>query len=337
VTAAAAVHNNSARSAQMTVSKRRVWRAAPVTLTLVWIFTVAAAVSIPLLAYGVYSLRGELWLPALLGLLTLTALLYAWRFGIHPRLRVTDDEVVIRNPFRTQRFKWEDITLVAPGENGLVIGSEDAQAEAWCIQKSNYATKRGRRTRSDRIVTELLDLLDAHDPPLEDVETGLRIRRARPDESRLLTRMERAASEAALAAIFPPEQYAFPTAEVARRWRRLLRDRLTRVHIIELFDAPVGFVAFNEDTVLHLGVVPHQVRRGYGSALLEYASTEMFDRGVQAAHLWVLGDNQGARSFYRAAKWKETDERRTSSAAPYPEEVEMIRPNPAAPRRRRQT
>lgn len=319
----------------MTVSTRRVWRAAPATLTVVWIFTVVAAVSIPVLAYLIYSLEGDVWVPAVLGLLTLLTVLYAWRYGLHPHVRTTDSEVVIRNPFRTHRFLWEDITLVAPGENGLLIGSEDAQAEAWCIQKSNYATKRGRRTRSDRIVNELLDMLDAHDPPLEDAEKGLRIRRARPDESRLLTRMERAASEAELSHIFPAEQYPYPNAEVLKRWRRLLRDRLTRVHIIELFDAPVGFVAFDADTLLHLGVVPHQTRRGYGSALAEYAATEMFARGVQAAHLWVLVDNTTARSFYTSLRWQETDERRDCEFPPHPQMLQLVRRNPSAPRRSR--
>ena len=41
----------------------------------------------------------------------------------------------------------------------------------------------GRVTRADRIANQLLDILELHDPPLEDEETGLRIRRARPDES----------------------------------------------------------------------------------------------------------------------------------------------------------
>ncbi|MET1005428.1 MAG: GNAT family N-acetyltransferase [Propionibacteriaceae bacterium] len=319
----------------MTVSLRRVWRAAPATLTLVWIFTIAAVISIPALAYLIYSVKGELWLPILLGVLTLLTLVYAWRFGLHPRLRTTETEVIIRNPFRTTTFLWEDITLVASGENGLIIGSEDAQAEAWCIQKSNRATRKGRRTRSDKIVNDLLDMLDALDPPLEDADTGLRVRRARPDESRLLTRMERAASEAEFGHIFPPEEFPYPTAEVAKRWRGLLRDRLTRVHILELFDAPVGFVAFSEDTVLHLGVVPHQTRRGYGTALLEYATGEMFDRGVQEAHLWVMTDNETARSFYHTLRWRETDRRRDCEFPPFPEELEMVRPNPGAPRRSR--
>jgi ribosomal protein S18 acetylase RimI-like enzyme len=318
----------------MTVSTRRVWRAAPLTLTLVWTFTVVAAVSVPVLAYVIYSLRGDVWLPTLLCALTLLTVVYAWRFGLHPLLRATDEGVVIRNPFRTQQFLWEDITLVAAGLDGLVIGTEDEEAEAWCIQKSSYATKRGRRTRADRVVAELLDLLDQHNPPVEHVGSGRRIRRARPDESRLLTRMERAASEAGLSHVFPPETYPYPTAEVAQRWQRLLRDRLTRVHILDVADKPVGFVAFSSDTVLHLGVVPDQMRRGHGSALLEYAVGEMFLRRVGSATLWVLTDNLAARSLYRSLGFSETEQRRRCEFPPFPEELQMVRTNPAAPRRR---
>jgi ribosomal protein S18 acetylase RimI-like enzyme len=314
---------------------RRVWRAGPATLVFVWLFAGAAGVAIPVLAYLIYRTDSSPVIPGLLALLTLLALVYAWRFGLHPRLRVTGRAIEVINPFRRQSFDWDDVTLIAPGENGLIVGSREGIAEAWCVQKSNYAARRGKFTRADRIANELLDILDLHDPPLEDEETGLRIRRARPDESRLLTRLERAASEDALGHLFPPEEYAYPVTEVTRRWRRLLRDRFARVHILELFDAPVGFVAFNDDTVLHLGVVPHHARRGYGSALLEFASLEIFAGGKAQASLWVLAGNEAARAFYRSHRWIDTADRRTSEYPPHPEEIRMIRRNPAAPRRSR--
>jgi hypothetical protein len=99
----------------------RVWRAGPVTLILVSIFAVAAGIVIPVLAYLVYRNGSSPWLPALLIVLTVLALLYAWRFGLHPRLRVSDQTVEIINPFRSNVFEWDDVTLVVPGENGLLI------------------------------------------------------------------------------------------------------------------------------------------------------------------------------------------------------------------------
>jgi ribosomal protein S18 acetylase RimI-like enzyme len=312
---------------------RRVWRAGPMTLLLVSAFALAAGVIIPILAYLIYQNDSTLWLPALLIVLTVLALLYVWRFGLHPKLTVTDQYIEIVNPFRRHSFDWDDITVIAPGENGLLIGSEDAAAEAWCVQKSNFASKRGRRTRADRIADQLLDIVELHDPPMEDEESGLRIRRARPDESRLLTRLERAASEDALAHIFPPMQHPYPASAVARRWRRVLRDRLMHAYLLEVRESPVGYVAFDGDTVHHLGIVPEQQRRGYGSALLEFACLEIFAAGAAEAFCWVLTDNHVARAFYRAQGWSETGERRRSEYPPHPQSLQMSHRNPHAPRR----
>jgi GNAT superfamily N-acetyltransferase len=319
----------------MSDQTRRVWRAGPATLTLVAIFTAIAAVVIPLLAYLIYRHEGTPWLSSILIVLTVAALLYAWRFGLHPKLQVTAQQIHVVNPVRRHVFDWDDVTLIAPGENGLVIGTEGAQAEAWCIQKSNSAARRGRLTRADRIAHELLDILDEHDPPLEDEETGLRIRRARPDESRLLTRLERAASEDALSHIFPPEEYPYPVNEITRRWRRLLGDRHVRVYLLELLDSPVGYVAFDSDTLLHLGVVARSTRRGFGTALLEFACREMYAGGAWEAQLWVLVDNTAAQAFYLSHRWTATQDRRRADYPPRPQEMRMVRRNPAAARRSR--
>ena len=319
----------------MSDQARRVWRAGPVTLVLVSVFALASGVVIPILAYLIYRNGSALWLPALFVLLTVLALLYAWRFGLHPRLEVTDQNVEIINPFRRYSFDWDDITVIAPGENGLLIGSEDNAAEAWCVQKSRFASQRGRLTRADRIANQLLDIVELHDPPTEDAEAGLRIRRARPDESRLLARLERAASEEALTHIFPPEQYPYPTSAVARRWRQLLRNRLMHAYLLEVRNGPAGYVAFNGDTVHHLGVVWDHQRRGYGSALLEFACMEIFGSGAREAFCWVLADNQAARAFYRARAWTETGALRKSEHPPHPEAIQLMRKNPHAPRRSR--
>ncbi len=319
----------------MTDQTRRVWRAGPATLAFVWIFAVAAGVVIPVLAYLIYSRDASPWIPGGLVLLTVLVLVYAWRFGLHPKLRVNSETVQVVNPFRRHEFHWDDITVIAPGENGLVIGTEESEAAAWCIQKSNFAARRGQLTRADRVAHELIDILELHDPPLEDDQTGLRIRRARPDESRLLTRLERAASEEAFSHIFPPEEFPYPVNAVTRRWRRTLVDRHARVYLLESFDTPVGYVAYDAKTIRHLGVVRHQTRRGYGSALLEFASREIFSGGGAEAELWVLVDNEAARAFYRANRWVETDKRRKSEYPPHPEAMLMRRHNPSAPRRSR--
>lgn len=314
---------------------RRVWRAAPGTLVAVVAFVVVAAVPVLLLAYSIWrDSRG--WVtPALLAGLSVLALGYAWRFGLHPRLMADDAGVTVVNPFSTHRFGWDDLRVIAPGENGMLLASQQASAEAWCVQKSNRAARKGRQTRADRITHELYDLLEQHEPPLEDEQTGLRIRRARPDESPVLTRLERAASERELAHLFPPERYPYSVPEVTRRWRRLLRDPQVRVVMLEKDDEPVGFVAFDASTIRHLCVVPDHTRRGYGSALMEFATAEIFDDGAAGASLWVLEGNPGARAFYASLGWTGTRDRRDCAFPPAPPELRLERVNVAAPRRGR--
>ena len=157
------------------------------------------------------------------------------------------------------------------------------------------------------------------------------IRRARPDESVLLTQLERAASEAELGHVFDPHRYPYPTADVERRWQDLLHDPLTSVRILEVAGKPVGFVAFDGQTVLHLGVAPEQTRRGYGSALLRNAAAEIFNGGGSVARLWVLTENTTARRFYARLGWTDTGRRRACEFPPYPEELELSHPNPAPP------
>ena len=195
--------------------------------------------------------------------LTVLTLLYVWRFGLHPRLSVTDQNVEIINPFRRYSFDWDDITVIAPGENGLLIGSEDNAAEAWCVQKSNFASRRGRLTRADRIANQLLDIVELHDPPIEDLtkagygsDARVRMRAGCLPGWNVLRASE------ALTHIFPPIAASLSDRAVARRWRRVLHDRLMHAYILDVRDSPVGYVAFNGDTVHHLGIVPEESGAG---------------------------------------------------------------------------
>ncbi len=316
----------------MSDATRRVWRAGPFTMAAVVIFALASGVAIPVLGYLAYLNQRSAWIPAILGGLTAVALFYIWRFGLHPRVQVSDRSIEVVNPFRRHAFDWDDITVIAPGENGLIVATDDAEAEAWCIQKSNFAARRGHLTRADRIADQLLDILDEHDPPLEDLEEGLRIRRVRPHEVRLLVRLERAASESALSDIFAAEEHPYPTAAVAARWRRRLRDRRVRAYLLERRGEPIGYVAFDKSTLHHLGVTPDYTRRGYGSALLDFATSEIYALGSVQAQLWVLAEAP-ARDFYAHNGWQQTDEVKQSEYPPHPDLVKMVRRNPAAARR----
>lgn len=316
-------------------SRKQVWRAAPATLAVVIAFIAVTVTALPGLAYLIYD-REQSWpVPAGLLVLTVAAVLYAWRFGLHPKIAADDSGVRVVNPFRTTRFGWEDITVLSPGENGLVVASPDRRVEAWCVQKSRSAIRRGRYTRADQVAAELTERADAMDPSPVAAEDEARIRRARPDEVRRLARMERATSEAALAHIFPPEDYPYPMEEITRRWRRLLRHPLVRIYVMDAYDAPVGYVAYDAERVRHLGVLPQQTGQGYGSLLLEHACTDLFGSGARQANAWVLMENTRAIQFLRERGWTETEERRECEFPPCPEELKMVRPNPSAARRGR--
>ena len=319
----------------MAVRTRRVWRVSPTTLTVVWIFVVAAGVGVPLLAVLAWLRADEPFIAVFLVLLGAGAVIYGWRFGLHPRLVASPNGIEVVNPGRPAHIDWNELTVIAPGENGLILGTEDIRSEAWCIQKSRSAARKGRSTRADAVVAELEQLQDRFDPPLEDEQTGITIRRGRQADLDLLTSIERAASEAALKHIFDPAKHPYPTDEVRRRWRRLLRDRRTHIRILEEYGKPAGLVVWDSDGHLRqLAVPPQYAHQGHGSLLLQYATEELMFGGAAELSLWVLEENLAARGFYRSRGWRDTEERAESEYPPHPSQIKMVHINPKAPRRR---
>ncbi|MDN5761225.1 MAG: GNAT family N-acetyltransferase [Microlunatus sp.] len=319
----------------MTVRTRRVWRVASSTLAGVWVFVVVAGLGVPTLAVLAYLTSGDVAISVFLVVLAAAAVVYGWRFGLYPRLIATAEGIETVNPGRRVKIGWDELTVIAPGENGLVLGTEEARTEVWCIQKSRSAMKRGRTTRADRIVAELESLQDRFDPPLEDDETGLRIRRARQSECDLLTQLERSANEASFARVVDSTVHGYPTEDARRRWRRLLRDRRVHVRVLEEFREPVGLVAWDgRGQLRQLAVSPRYANHGYGSLLLQFVTEELIAAGPAELWLWVLEDDLPARGFYRSRGWRDTEERSDSAYPPHPVEIKMVRTNPSAPRRR---
>ena len=66
------------------------------------------------------------------------------------------------------------------------------------------------------------------------------IRTARPDEAETLAGIQRDASLAAFARIFPPELYPYPFDDVHQRWREALGDGSLKVLVAEEDGAAVG-------------------------------------------------------------------------------------------------
>jgi len=273
---------------------------------------------------------------AIIGGLAVVVLAFGWRLGLHPRLVLDDDEIEVVNPFHRQRFGLADVTIIEPGGDGLLIGTPQRQAEAWCVQKSTAANRSRRQTRADRIADQLRNVWGTHHLPDPDPDSPIRLRFARPGDEELLTGLERSASLARLGHIFPPELHPYPTDAVRQRWQLVLDDRTRLTMIAELGGVPAGYVCYSQEAIHHLGVAADFQRQGVGTALLAAAEDDLFaDLSTPEVGLWVLAANEVARRFYAELGWTETDQTQNSEFAPYPGEIRMFRRNPHIARRGR--
>ena len=144
------------------------------------------------------------------------------------------------------------------------------------------------------------------------------IREARPDEAATLAAIQRDASLAALAHIFPPDEYPYPMAEVAERWEDALADGEVAVFVAEEDDAPVGVAMARAEWLDGLYVLPAWWSRGVGRALHDHVLEHHRAAGSKQCHLWVLEHNDRARGFYERLGWREDGTRRVVPFPPNP-------------------
>ena len=202
------------------------------------------------------------------------------------------------------------------------------------MQKSNRAARRGEVTRADRIATSCSTSSSCIDPPLEDEQTGLRIRRARPDESRLLTRLERAASEAALAHLFPPEEYPYPVdGGAAALAPAAARPAARRLHPRAERRSRWAMSRSTTDTVQHLGVLAdqHAPRLRLRAAGVRQPGDVLRRRARGVAVGAERQRGAPAPSTARTAGPRPTTGAR-SEFPPFPEEIRMVRTQPVRAR-----
>lgn len=91
-------------------------------------------------------------------LTALAAILVAswWIAAGRPRVMLTASQVVVINPFWTYRRELADIVEVHGGWFGLWIQTrEQRPIAAWAVQKANFSTWLGRRTRADEVAEEI--------------------------------------------------------------------------------------------------------------------------------------------------------------------------------------
>lgn len=147
------------------------------------------------------------------------------------------------------------------------------------------------------------------------------IRRARPDESETLLRIQREAAVAAFAHIFPPDRYPFPDDAVHADWKSALADPQLEIYVIELDGEPAGSVALGHGFLRNLYVLPQHQGSGVGSTLHDHALERLRDLGLNEAKLWTLEGNHDARGFYERRGWNLNGETRELPFPPNPLDV----------------
>jgi GNAT superfamily N-acetyltransferase len=147
------------------------------------------------------------------------------------------------------------------------------------------------------------------------------IREARPDEAEALAAIQRDASLAALAHIFPPERYPFPIDAVRERWRDALADPAMTVFVAEQDGEAVGVAACRPEWLDGLYVVPAGWGQGVARRLHDEALARLLEGGSARCHLWVLEHNDRARRFYERLGWRENGETRVVPFPPNPIDV----------------
>jgi GNAT superfamily N-acetyltransferase len=146
------------------------------------------------------------------------------------------------------------------------------------------------------------------------------IRAARPDEGDALADIQRRASVAGLAHIFPPEQYPYPIDQIRERWRDALAEGKS-VLVYEDQGEAVGVALTGPEWLDGLYVVPERWGRGVAVALHDAALEGLRRDGFERCHLWVLEDNSRARRFYERLGWRLNERTRVVPYPPNPIDV----------------
>jgi GNAT superfamily N-acetyltransferase len=147
------------------------------------------------------------------------------------------------------------------------------------------------------------------------------IREARPDEAEALAELQRDASVAAFAHIFPSELYAFPLDAVRARWTEALENPQLTVLVAEVDGAPVGIAGCRTEWLDGLYVRPEHWGRGLGRKLHDEVLSRLRKDGSTRCHLWVLEANDRARRFYEGLGWRENGDTRVVPYPPNPIDV----------------
>jgi GNAT superfamily N-acetyltransferase len=147
------------------------------------------------------------------------------------------------------------------------------------------------------------------------------IREARRDEAEALAELQRDASVAAFAHIFPSELYPFPLDAVRARWAEAVENPRLTVLVAEVDGASDGLAGCRTEWLDGLYVRPEHWGRGLGRKLHDEVLDRLRANGSPRCHLWVLEDNERARRFYEGLGWRENGDTRVVPYPPNPIDV----------------
>jgi tRNA dimethylallyltransferase len=225
----------------------------------------------------------------------------------------------------------EPISTTARAIHGLADFAELPRADA--IESYNrrvrryaaYQRKWMRRIprlipiRADRPPAETADEIATH------IEEAASLRAAGPEDAEAVFQIQREASLAGLAHIYPPERYPYPAEEVRRHWREALANGVTRVVVAEQGGRVLGFASRTRDRLDGLYVVPDAWGSGLAGRLHDEALRGIAASGEPVARLWVLEHNGRARRFYERRGWTPDGTERVVPFPPHPLDVGYAR------------
>ena len=147
------------------------------------------------------------------------------------------------------------------------------------------------------------------------------LRHARSEEAPALARLHEESAVAGFSAVFPPERYPFPRAELLAGWHELLvRDDVVAL-VAEEGDELLGLAVVRPEWLERLYTRPNSWGSGVGSRLHDEAVELVRGLGSSRCSLWVLEANGRARSFYERRGWRLNGETRVVPFPPHPLDV----------------
>jgi GNAT superfamily N-acetyltransferase len=153
----------------------------------------------------------------------------------------------------------------------------------------------------------------------------IELREPRRDDVETLVAIQRAAAVDGFAHVFPQDRYPFPVDDVRGRWQHALAHRTSDILVAGRHGEPVGLVAWSDEWLESLYVVPAAQRQGVGALLHDEALARLRARGNTVCRLWTLEENHVARAFYERRGWQLDGRTRVIPWPPQPLEVGYTR------------